>query len=142
MRTQRDEWYDLDNEEQWEAFRDLEASYNSMSERLHCMTRERDELARWKKEAMAVESEWDEQALAELVGAPLGSSCRKAIAAAIPRLIAERDEASRKLQLCRERLWTLVYRCDNTMMAHTLVATPHKELTAAKDFLAETEPKP
>ena len=53
--------------------------------------RERDECRDWKAQQMAVESQWDCQAIAKMLGAQLGESCRVVIAREVPKLIAERD---------------------------------------------------
>lgn len=57
------------------------------------LTRERDELQAWKDSAMAVEAEWDPQAVARVLGLPLGVSVRAEILPGIRKLAAERDEA-------------------------------------------------
>lgn len=57
------------------------------------------ELRAWKESALAVEREWDAQALATMLGAKLGQSCRKAIAEKVPALLSElaqlRDDRAR-----------------------------------------------
>lgn len=58
---------------------------------VNAICEQRDELLAWKESAMAVENEWDLQLLAKTLGVRLGQSCRKGIAEAIPRLIAERN---------------------------------------------------
>ena len=47
----------------------------------------------WKESQMAVESEWDAQMLAKKLGAPIGSSCRKAIQERVLSLIEAHSEA-------------------------------------------------
>jgi len=47
----------------------------------------------WKAEAMAVEAEWDAQAIAKMLGGRLGASCRAVIAEKVPQLISDRDAA-------------------------------------------------
>jgi hypothetical protein len=55
------------------------------------LKRERDELARWKREQMLVESQWDAQAVAKELGVPTGADIRKNILPAIQQLKRERD---------------------------------------------------
>ena len=59
--------------------------------KLATLQAERDQLRAWKESALAVESEWDEQKIAEMLGAAPGQSCRKIITEKVPALIAERD---------------------------------------------------
>jgi len=61
------------------------------------LERERDELARWKREQMFVESQWDAQAVAKELGMPAGADIRKNILPAIQKLKRERDEAREEL---------------------------------------------
>lgn len=49
-------------------------------------------LLAWKAEVVAVEREWDAQAVAKLLGVPLSQSCRAGIAAKVTELLAERDK--------------------------------------------------
>ncbi len=56
------------------------------------------ELKAWKESAQAVEREWDAQAIAEMLGATLGSSVRKAIAKRVPEILAENAELKKKLK--------------------------------------------
>jgi len=51
------------------------------------------ELERWKLEQLFVESEWDAQATAKLLGAKPGQSCRRVINQRVPELIAEIEAA-------------------------------------------------
>jgi hypothetical protein len=53
---------------------------------------EADAARAWKESALAVEASWDVQAIARLIGAPLGPDIRAAIQPAIERLKAERDD--------------------------------------------------
>jgi BMFP domain-containing protein YqiC len=46
------------------------------------------ELEDWKAQTMRVESEWDEQKLAKMLGGNLGESCRKIIQKRVPELLA------------------------------------------------------
>lgn len=50
---------------------------------------QRDDLARWKAEALAVEEAWNPQAVGELLGLALGSDIRAAIEPGIRRLIEQ-----------------------------------------------------
>jgi hypothetical protein len=52
---------------------------------------ERDQLRKWKQSRMAVEAEWNPQAVANLLGIWPGRSIRACIMPAVQRLIAERD---------------------------------------------------
>ncbi len=49
--------------------------------------REVEELERWKREAQQVEAEWDANKVAELLGAPLGSSSRLEIMRRVTHLV-------------------------------------------------------
>lgn len=49
-------------------------------------------LKAWQDEQLAVESSWDAQAVAKLLGVPLGGDIRKAIQPAIERLKAEAEK--------------------------------------------------
>jgi hypothetical protein len=55
------------------------------------VTKERDRLAEWKRSMMQVESEWDEQKLAKLLGGKIGQSTRKTINEEVPKVLAERE---------------------------------------------------
>ena len=52
------------------------------------LTRERDQLRAWKESALAVEREWDPNAIATALGGRPGESQRAVIAREVPRLIA------------------------------------------------------
>ncbi len=71
-------------------------------QQLAAVTEERDELFAWKQSALAVESEWDAQAIARSLGATLGQSVRKVIAKRVPEILAQLAELSKD----RERLAT------------------------------------
>lgn len=71
-----------------------EDAMNAMRENLKVVDRiakERDELRQWKEEQMLIESEWDAQEIARMLGGALGQSCHKVIMNEVPRIIAERD---------------------------------------------------
>jgi len=55
-------------------------------------------LRAWKAEAIAVEMEWDAQAIASMLGGRLGASCRAVVAENVPRLIADRDAALARVE--------------------------------------------
>jgi hypothetical protein len=63
------------------------------------LERERDELARWKREQMLVESQWDAQAVAKELGMPSGADIRKNILPTIQKLKRERDELRQRVEL-------------------------------------------
>jgi len=63
---------------------------------------ERDRLQTWKILHLLVEKEWDEQSLAEQLGAKIGESCRKVIAREVPKLIAQRDHFRSVLEQIRQ----------------------------------------
>jgi hypothetical protein len=86
----------------------------AQSARLAEVERERDDLAGWKQSAMAVEDQWDAQAIATLLGARPGQSCRKVINEAVPRLMARALAAEQKLKEVEDML---------TSLKHTVVAT-------------------
>jgi len=56
------------------------------------------ELRAWKESALAVEREWDAQAIAKLLGGRLGRSCRAIIAEQVPKLVAENAALRAALQ--------------------------------------------
>lgn len=60
---------------------------------------ELEEAKAWKDSMLEVEREWDVQKLAKMLGVRLGESCRKGIAEAVPKLIAELEEARKKADL-------------------------------------------
>lgn len=60
------------------------------------LLREVEQLRAWKESALAVEREWDEQAIAKMLGGQLGRSCRKIISEKVPELV-KRVEAMRWL---------------------------------------------
>jgi len=66
---------------------------------LETIERERDalktenaQLRGWKESAQAVDREWDEQAIAKILGAKLGQRCRAVIAEKVPTLVARLAE--------------------------------------------------
>ena len=63
-----------------------------MSKSVTLLKHERDALLRWKAESEQVEQEWDAQAIATMLGARLGQSCRKVVMAEVPKMLQERDE--------------------------------------------------
>lgn len=68
---------------------------------------ERDALKAWKESAMAIEREWDEQALAFMLGVPLGQSVRMGIAEKVPEIIA-RVKRLEDVLVAADRYITLV----------------------------------
>lgn len=65
----------------------------------HAVMQEREiqALQRWKSKALQVESEWDEQKLAKLLGGALGQSCRKIIAERVPEVLEENERLKKEL---------------------------------------------
>lgn len=61
------------------------------------------ELRAWKESALAVEREWDAQAIAKLLGAKLGQSCRAVIADKVPKLAADLAAARKENESTCER---------------------------------------
>ncbi len=59
------------------------------------------ELRAWKESALAVEREWDAQAIAKMLGARLGQSCRRVVGERVPELVAELD-AERRMRKTME----------------------------------------
>lgn len=57
--------------------------YNKVQREMIALRAQRDALARWKAEALAVESEWDPQEVGKLLELPLGASIRPRIAPCI-----------------------------------------------------------
>jgi hypothetical protein len=53
----------------------------------------------WKAQQMQVESQWDEQQIAKLLGAKLGQSCRKVIQEKVPQLVTLLEEAREALEM-------------------------------------------
>ena len=70
------------------SIKDIEA----LVERARQLEQELNEALAWKQSMLAVESEWDEQKLASMLGGSLGQSCRKIIQEAVPKLVEERDQ--------------------------------------------------
>jgi hypothetical protein len=70
------------------------------------LTKKRDELQRWKDEQLAVEAQWDPQAVARVLGLPLGVSVRAEILPGIRKLAAERDEARNFARKMRSKAHT------------------------------------
>jgi len=71
------------------------AEFESLDEqvaRLDSLLDENDKLTRWKAEAQEVESEWDVQAVAKLLGIELGKSIRPRIQPKIEELIAKNNK--------------------------------------------------
>ena len=68
-----------------DAYEAVCAALNTAKEKLKALTAERDELRRWKDEALAVEASWDCQAVGKLIGVPLGQNIRPCIEPAIRR---------------------------------------------------------
>jgi hypothetical protein len=66
--------------------------------------RERDELARWKREQMLVESQWDAQAVAKELGMPAGADIRENILPAIQQLKRERNAMLEAMQDAHDAL--------------------------------------
>ena len=66
------------------------------------LRRERDDLKAWKESALAVESEWDVQELAKMLGAKPGQSCRRAIHEGALKLLHEVDSLKRERDEARE----------------------------------------
>lgn len=65
-----------------------------------------DQLVAWKESALAVEKEWDEQAIAAMLGGKMGESCRAVIAREVPlvieRLAAAQDEVEGLKKVLRQ----------------------------------------
>ena len=59
------------------------------------------ELEKWKDEALAVEAEWDPNALAAMLGAKVGQSQRKVIATEVPKLLKQVES----LKWAGQELW-------------------------------------
>lgn len=114
-------------------------AHENLRERLAKAEGERDDLARWKRDAMAVEAEWDEQDLAKKVGARIGDSCRRIITRGIEELVRLRSEIARKdeaLREIREKCrCTELCKCSGHMriLAGMALAPPAQEAKAAHD---------
>lgn len=63
---------------------------------------ERDDLKAWKESALAVDSEWDVQELAKMLGCQPGQSCRRAIHEGALKLLHEIDSLKRERDESRE----------------------------------------
>ncbi len=61
------------------------------------LTKERDELQRWKDSAMAVEAQWDPQAVARSLGIPIGNNIRPLIQSRVRSLCVELEEFRARL---------------------------------------------
>lgn len=66
-----------------------------------CQKLEIDQLRNWQAQAMFVETEWDEQAIAKMLGAKPGESCRKVIQKRVPEILGELDMANDALHEAR-----------------------------------------
>ena len=82
------------------------------------------ELQAWKASAIAVESEWDAQAIAKLLGATLGQSCRKVINEKVPLLVSERDTLRAEVSRLREALKALRDDVEDNYLRHTSPIPP------------------
>lgn len=69
----------------------------TVMERIGDLERERDELARWKKEALLVESRWDCQKVGKLLGLRLGEDIRPNIELKIRELLDARHQVETRL---------------------------------------------
>lgn len=69
-----------------------ELSCDECNARTAALIAERDQLLAWKDSALELEREWDQQALAKMLGGTLGHSCRRIISEKVPLLIAERNQ--------------------------------------------------
>lgn len=61
------------------------------------ITKERDALQRWKDEQLAVEAQWDPQAVARSLGLPLGTNIRPLLQMRVRGLRVELDEFRARL---------------------------------------------
>lgn len=97
------------------------------------LTAERDRLAAWKESAMAVESEWDCQAIARELDLPLGCSVRRELMPAIKRREAETVERCAKIveQYFRNKT-PLAALSDKYELLDAIRATAPKEPTAVE----------
>jgi hypothetical protein len=91
------------------------------------LKRERDELARWKREQMLVESQWDAQAVAKELGMPAGADIRKNILPAIQQLKRERDAMLEAMAETRKILLSI--QLEDTMRSYA-----HLAMTKLKPF--------
>lgn len=118
----------------------LEKCHLESAQHIGTLIAQRDQLAgelerlqQWKDSAMAVESEWDEQAIAAMLGAKLGESCRRAIAREVPKLIADRDRLAGELKAAREALKPFAEWYEEAMCTHpwddSWYTTVHNGLT-------------
>lgn len=77
------------------------------------------ELRAWKESSLAVEREWDAQAIAESLGATLGQSCRQVVATEVPRLLQRVKDLEGELKKSKSRwngFWEYLVECEN--LAH------------------------
>lgn len=86
----------------------LDARQGAYTKELDALRDEIAALVAWKESALAVEREWDAQAIAKLLGGTLGRSCRKIIAEKVPELVAE--NATLRAQLAEARKAMAEYR--------------------------------
>jgi hypothetical protein len=66
--------------------------------------REIERLRAWKESATEVESEWDAQAIARMLGGIAGDSCRRVVAEKVPRLLSELASLRAQLAAAEERV--------------------------------------
>lgn len=70
-----------------------------------------EQLKAWKESMLAVEREWDEQAVARMLGATPGDSCRRIVNERVPSMIAALDAAEGALK-------DVIDFCDNARIWH------------------------
>lgn len=106
------------------------------------MKEEVEQLRRWKTEQMAVESSWDEQAVAKLLGLTLGQSIRPQIQSAIDRLMKERDEARKdaeRLASCLSSMAARFCECDQPDCRDCELVHNAKSFLKEHEALTKTE---
>lgn len=96
-----------------------ELSCDECNARTAALIAERDQLQAWKDSALALEREWDQQALAKMLGGTLGHSCRKIINEKVPLLIAERDQLRAEVRKLQEQIGQQLAACDCAAMMDT-----------------------
>ena len=90
-----DSWMERNGYRKWQLGKICSRNHADMLEQV---TKERDELAQWKRSAIEEDKEWSLQEIGLLLNLPMGSKIRKNIAPGIRKLILERDEARSKIQ--------------------------------------------
>lgn len=116
--------------------RKLERELNAATAELEAVRKEQAQLAAWKKSMLAIESEWDVQSLAKMLGAKWGESCRAVVHKRVPEILSELTAAIQRAEsaeLERDRLKMHNEELDQLAVgAHAAREEMRNDLTAAR----------